>query len=179
MRNWVNFQQSAQKSEKLYINGFFLSKELCFGKKTSEGLCVMTLKGNAKFKEKATCGLKNHIRNLVNFVQADESLKICTLIGSFCPKHIKIQMIKYKRVLFHDTEECPKFEEKLTFGSKNGMRNLVNFNVTSGKSESYFLMCYFSEQHITFQLKNYRRSISRDTEKRSKLGRKTDFLFEK
>ena len=30
----------------------------------------------------------------------------------------------------------PKFEEKLIFGSKNGMRNLVNFNVNSGKSEN-------------------------------------------
>ena len=28
-----------------------------------------------------------------------------------------------------------KFEEKLTLGSKNDMRNLVNFNVSSGKSE--------------------------------------------
>ena len=27
----------------------------------------------------------------------------------------------------------PKFEEKLTLGSKNDMRNLVNFNVSSGK----------------------------------------------
>ena len=27
----------------------------------------MTLKGNAKFKGKPTCGLKNGIRNLVNF----------------------------------------------------------------------------------------------------------------
>ena len=30
-----------------------------------------------------------------------------------------------------------KFEVKLTLGSKNDMRNLVNFNVTSGKSESF------------------------------------------
>ena len=29
-----------------------------------------------------------------------------------------------------------KFEGKLTFGSKNDMRNLVNFNVISGKSEN-------------------------------------------
>ena len=29
-----------------------------------------------------------------------------------------------------------KFEEKLTLGSKNGMRNLVNFNTSSGKSEN-------------------------------------------
>ena len=43
-------------------------------------------------------------------------------------------MTKYKIVMFHDTEECPKFEEKLTLGSKNDMRNLVNFNASSGKS---------------------------------------------
>ena len=30
----------------------------------------------------------------------------------------------------------PKFEEKLTLGSKNDMRNLVNFNASSGKSGS-------------------------------------------
>ena len=29
-----------------------------------------------------------------------------------------------------------KFEEKLTLGSKNDMRNLVNFNANKGKSES-------------------------------------------
>ena len=32
-----------------------------------------------------------------------------------------------------------KLEEELTLGSKNDMRNLVNFNVSSGKSEN---MCY-------------------------------------
>ena len=29
-----------------------------------------------------------------------------------------------------------KFEEKLALGSKNDMRNLVNLNVSSGKSEN-------------------------------------------
>ena len=29
-----------------------------------------------------------------------------------------------------------KFEEKLTLGYKNDMRNLVNFNVSSGKPEN-------------------------------------------
>ena len=33
----------------------------------SEELCVMTLKGDAKFKRKLTNGLKNDLRNLVNF----------------------------------------------------------------------------------------------------------------
>ena len=30
-----------------------------------------------------------------------------------------------------------KFEEKLTYGSKNDMRNLGNFNASSGKSENF------------------------------------------
>ena len=38
--------------------------------------------------------------------------------------------------MFYVTEECPKFEEKLSLGSKNDMRNLMNLNVTSAKSES-------------------------------------------
>ena len=33
----------------------------------SEELCVMTLKGDAKFRRKLTNGLKNDLRNLVNF----------------------------------------------------------------------------------------------------------------
>ena len=46
-------------------------------------------------------------------------------------------MKKYKRVTFHDTGECPKIEEKLTLGPKNDMRNLVNFNASSGKPENF------------------------------------------
>ena len=35
-----------------------------------------------------------------------------------------------------------KFEEKLTFGSKNDMRNLVIFNASSGMSESLLSRVY-------------------------------------
>ena len=63
----------------------------------------MTLKGDAKFKGKLTPGLKNGIRNLVNFHVS--SRKSENLMGSFCQKHIKIQMKKYRKVMSHDTEE--------------------------------------------------------------------------
>ena len=54
-------------------------------------------------------------------------------------------MKKNRRVMSHNTEECPKFEEKLTLGSKNDMRNLINFIVNSGKSESlHFDVLLFS-----------------------------------
>ena len=46
----------------------------------------MKLKSNAKFEGKLTCGLKNDMRNLTNFIRPLESPKIGTLIESFCLK---------------------------------------------------------------------------------------------
>ena len=37
-----------------------------------EDLCLMTLKSDAKFEEQLTCGLKNDMRNLVNFYQSTQ-----------------------------------------------------------------------------------------------------------
>ena len=85
----------------------------------------MTLKRDAKFKGKLTRGLKNDIRNLVNFDASSRKSDICILMGSFCPKHIKFWMKKYGRVVSLDT-----------LGSKNDMSNFVNFNASSGKSEN-------------------------------------------
>ena len=72
------------------------------------------------------------------FMRAVESPKICALIGSFCSKNIKIYMKKYRRLSIMTVKTDAKFEEKLTLGSKNGMRNLVNFNESSGKSENFY-----------------------------------------
>ena len=60
-------------------------------------------------------------------MQAVESLKICTLMGFFCPKHIKFQIEKYKR-MSDALKRDAKFEEKLTLGFKNDMSNLTNFD---------------------------------------------------
>ena len=50
-----------------------------------------------------------------------------------------------------------KFEEKLALGSKNDMRNLVDFNGSSGKSTLLlYLMCYFCRKYIMLELKKYR-----------------------
>ena len=35
-----------------------------------------------------------------------------------------------------------KFEKKLTLGPKNDMRNLVNFNASSDKSEKFIFILY-------------------------------------
>ena len=49
-------------------------------------------------------------------------------MGFFCPKHIKFQIEKYKRVMSDALKRDAKFEEKLTLGFKNDMSNLTNFD---------------------------------------------------
>ena len=57
----------------------------------------MTLKGDAEFKRKLTRGLKNDIRNLVNFYASSQKTEIFTMIGSFFPKS---ETLHYDWLLF-------------------------------------------------------------------------------
>ena len=58
-----------------------------------------------------------------------------------------------------------KFEEKLTLSSKIYMRNFLNFNASSGKSENLDFDVLLLSIAYKFQLKTYRIIISHDTEK--------------
>ena len=54
-----------------------------------------------------------------------------------------------------------KFEEKLTLGSKNDMRNLVNFNASSGKSENlHFDVLLLSKVYYVLAKKVQRSYVS-------------------
>ena len=64
-----------------------------------------------------------------------------------------------------------KFEEKLTLGSKNDMRNLVNFNVSSGKSENL----HFDVLLLSIA---YKVSAKKSTEELSLMTLKKDPSFE-
>ena len=86
--NWVNFHQSTQSLKNCTI--VFIKSIYFFSYKISEELCVKRLKGDGKFKGKLTCGLKNDLGISLIFMRAVESLKICTLMGFFWPKNIKI-----------------------------------------------------------------------------------------
>ena len=68
-----------------------------------------------------------------NFTWEVESLKFCTLMGSFCPNHIKFQL-KKKELSLMTLKSDAKFKEKLTWGFKYDMRNLINFHPTTQKS---------------------------------------------
>ena len=65
----------------------------------------MTLKGDAKFEEKLTCGLESDMRNMQIFTRAIESLKIGILMGSFNPKQEKYELKIHRGVMCHENEE--------------------------------------------------------------------------
>ena len=70
---------------------------------------------------------------------------------------MRFELKKYKEVIYHDTlmKSDAKFQEKLTLGSKNHMRNLVNFNLSSGNSENlHFEKDPNFEEKLTFYLEN-------------------------
>ena len=89
MRNWVSFHYSAQKSEKLYINGLFLSKGYMFQLESFRGITCHYTEGNATFKGKPTCGLGNDIRNLANFRASREKVENLHFARILLPKAYK------------------------------------------------------------------------------------------
>ena len=61
------FIRATKSLKNFTLMGSFCPKHIMFQLENFRELCVMTPTGVAKFKEKLTCGLKNDIRNLVNF----------------------------------------------------------------------------------------------------------------
>ena len=92
-------------SDILHFDGLLLSKWYeVSAKKCTEELPLMTLKSDAKFKEKLIFGFKYDMKKLVNFHQASQKSENFTSMGSFCPKYIRFEPKKYKGVIFHNTE---------------------------------------------------------------------------
>ena len=65
----------------------------------------MTLKSDAKFKEKLTFGFKYDMKNLVNFHPTTQKSKSFTSMRYFCAKYMRLELKKYRGGIFHDTEQ--------------------------------------------------------------------------
>ena len=59
---------------------------------------------NAKFKEKLARNFKYDMRNLVNFYPTTQRSENFFSMGSFCPKHTRFELQKYRGFIFNDTE---------------------------------------------------------------------------
>ena len=65
----------------------------------------MTLKCDAKFKEKLTCGFKYDMGNFVNFHPTTQKSENFFLMDSFCLNYTRLKLQKYRGFIFHDTEQ--------------------------------------------------------------------------
>ena len=98
-----------------------------------------------------------------------ESLIIYILMGSFCRKHIKFLMENTEELALMTLMSDKKFEEKMAFSSKNDMTNLIDFNMSSGKSENLHFNVLFLLIEYKISAKKVQKVISHDTVARPKL----------
>ena len=96
----------------------------------------MTLKSDAKFKEKLACGFKYDMKDLVNF-----------------PKYIRFELKKYRGIVFHDTEVM-----------QNGIINWVSCQKSTQSPKNCTIMGSFCQKHFMFQPENFGRIMCHDTE---------------
>ena len=85
--------------------GSFGPKHIMFQLENLRELCVMTMEGVAKFKIKLTCGLKNDIRNLVNFHASSRKYENLHFDRILLSKAYKDSDEKVQRVMSNDPEE--------------------------------------------------------------------------
>ena len=122
------------------------------------------MKGDAKFKGKLTFGLKNNIRNLINFHASSRKWKFALWSDPFVQSIYRFRWKNTEELCFMTLKSDAKFEEKLTFGSKSEMKNLVNFYPTSQKHENFISIGYFYPKYMRFELNKYNGVIFYATE---------------
>ena len=102
-------------------------------------------------------------------MRAAESLKTCTLIGSFCRKHVKIQMKKYRTVMFHDTEEWCKVWRKTDLWFQKRHEEFGEFSLKHSKAQKFHCDGLFLSNVYVVWVKKYRGVIFHDTEQWCKI----------
>ena len=117
----------------------------------------MTLKGDAKFKEKLTCGLKNDIRNLINFHTSSwksENLHFDVLLLSIAYK-VSAKKVQKNYLSWHwkkiqTLKKSWLFVWEMTLGIWWTLtRALESLKICS-------LMGYFCRKYVMFKLTKYR-----------------------
>ena len=97
----------------------------------------MTLKSDAKFKKKISCGLENDMSNMANFHQKSQNRDFDGIPFIRRRKCISLKLTEELCVMTMKNYE--KFEEELTCRLKIDMRNLTNFEPITQKSQKFAL----------------------------------------
>ena len=103
-------------------------------------LSLMTLKSDAKLKEKLTCDFKYDI---VNFHPTTQKSENFTSMGYFCPKYLRFELIKYRGVIFLDSEQWCKIWKILTLWFQKCHEELGELSLEHSKSEKLYIDGFF------------------------------------
>ena len=125
----------------------------------------MTLKSDAKLKEKQNCGFRYDMRNLVNFHPTSQKSENFTLMNYFCPRYIRFELKKYREVIFHDPEQWCKIWIDPDLVVSKILWGIVWTFIRAPKSlKNCTLMGYFCTKHIIFQPEKFRGIMCHNTE---------------
>ena len=119
----------------------------------------MTLRSDAKFEEKLTCGLKNDMRNLANFHQSTwkcQNWDFDRILLSKVEKYMSLKCIEELcvKTMKNDT----KTEEELTSYFKIDMRNWQILTWTIKNLKKLLFNWLLWPKYIMFELKKVQRS---------------------
>ena len=99
------FSPNHPKVQKFHFDGLFLSKVYeVWGKKIQRSYLSWHWTVMQNLNKLRPCGFKNGMRNWENFDESTQSLKTCTLMGSFFQKHIMFQLENFRGIICHDIE---------------------------------------------------------------------------
>ena len=140
----------------------------------------MKLKRDTKFGEESTCRLKIGIRNLTNFDPSTQKVsKIFILMCSFWAKYILFELKKYRRVIFHETEEGCKIWRGIDLSFQDWHKEFEKFWPEHLKvSKLFTLMGFFWAKYILFELKKERGVIFHDIGEWCKIWKKLTYCLE-
>ena len=113
------------------------------------------------------------------WLEHSKASRICALVRSFCTKYIMLELRKYRRVMFHDTEEWCKIWRKtdLCFGKWHwGIWQIFTEALESLKIGT--LIGSFYPKTKMYEPKIYRGVMYHDYEKWFKIWRGIDLSFQ-
>ena len=100
-------------------------------------------------------------------------------MGSFWPKYTLLELKKYRRVIFHETEDGYKICREIDSSFQNWHKEFDKIWPEHSKvSKIFILMGSFWAKYILFELKNYRGIVFHETEEGYKIWRGIDLSFQ-
>ena len=107
MMNFMNFHPTSQKSKNLSLMGYFCPKYMKFELQKYRGVIFHDTEQWYKIWIKSDLVVsKMTWGSGWTFIRALKSLKNCTIMGSFCSKHIICQLENFRRMCHETAEWC-------------------------------------------------------------------------